>query len=352
MLRTAFSFTRNNLKSWPVVKTDNMDDYSQVEQHASTSPYVWLINSRYEINDTFNYNWHPEEHEKLNVHLFPRCSKQSKRPLSWNAAKLVPTSIYRSDEEIKQPLIASYGTSGFLIVYAFNDPIAVKKLPNFDSTECPYQLVKRHYSFQQFIMDINVDYVGDWVWIIDVDVEHDKDFKFDFIPQKQNEVYFWKVKHDSTKLSYADRSVMLVPTSYIIDLQKGNPIKHKFKLMNETAGILHDTTNPLKTWSRAYAKTMQLINNDLGHVNKQIKNRILEKMLAHDNDYIREACNLATADSDETTTIEEQKEHFLNSQNFEWLEEKFVSIQKEKLTKITANSSAKAQERRAKAYGN
>jgi hypothetical protein len=329
-----------------------MDDLSQVDKYKDESPYVWLLNDNYELLETFNYNWFPTETERFKTHVFPRCGQRTKRPIAWNAVKLVPTTVSEQrKEEVKQPIIASYGHPGFAIIYAFNDPIAVKKLKTFDEKECIYQLTKRHNSFKDFVENINTDYVGDFVWIVDVDFKPNKDFQFDFIPETNDTVYFYKVFHDSTKLVYADRSVMLVPVSYIIDYQKGNVSKYKFRTAEHPVGILSDASNPLKTWARAYSLTMQLVNNDLGNVNKKEKNRILETMLDSDNKYIKSACNAATQDSDNTTSKEEQQEHFTNSQDFKWLEEQFIERQKAELKSVTNDKSAKIAERISRAYG-
>jgi hypothetical protein len=96
---------------------------------------------------------------------------------------------------------------------------------------------------------------------------------------------------------------------------------------------------------------MQLVNNDLGNVNKKEKNRILETMLDSDNKYIKSACNAATQDSDNTTSKEEQQEHFTNSQDFKWLEEQFIERQKAELKSVTNDKSAKIAERISRAYG-
>lgn len=352
MFNTAFSFTKSKFKSWPVVLTDDMDDLTQADPYKDQSPYVWLINKNYQIVESFNYNFFPSDEDRLKTHVFPRCGKQTKRPLNFQAAKLVPTTDTEARKiQVKQPNIASYGQPGFVIIHAFNDPIAVKKLKTFDNHEIVYQLVKRHSNFEDFIANINTDYVGDFVWIVDVDFKPNKNFHFDFVPKTNDTVYFYKVHHDSNKLIYADRSVMLVPVSYIIDYQKGNTSKYKFRTQEEPVGILSDASNPLKTWARSYSLTMQLINNDLGNVNKKDKNRILETMLDSDNEYVKDACNAATNDMDETTSKEEQKEHFKNSQDFKWLEEKFIAKQKKDLTSIVADKSKKIAERIARAYG-
>ena len=352
MFKTAFSFTKSKFKSWPVVLTDDMDDLTQADAYQNQSPYVWLINKNYQIVESFNYNFFPEEENRLKTHSFPRCGKRTKRPLNFRAAKLVPTTITKDrDIEVKQPNIASYGDPGFVIIHAFNDPLAVKKLKTFDQHEIVYQLVKRHSNFKDFFMNINTDYVGDFVWIVDVDFKPNKNFHFDFIPKDDNTVYFYKVHHDSNKLIYADRSAMLVPVSYIIDYQKGNTSKYKFRTVDEPAGILADASNPLKTWARAYSLTMQLINNDLGNVNKKEKNRILETMLGSTNEYVKDACNAATQDMDNTSSKDEQIEHFKNSQDYKWLEEKFINKQKKQLTSIVSDRSAKVAERIARAYG-
>jgi hypothetical protein len=333
-MKTAFYHTTTKFKSWPRIYTNNLNDYSQVEKYKSLAPYVWLINPDYELIPSFNYNFSPFDQNKFMVHSFPRCSFQTKRPLSWDAVKLVPTHRNISDTILKQRSIASYGTPGFLIIHAFNDPIAVKKLNNFESTESPYQLVKRHNNYDDFIQDINLDYTGEWVWIVDIDFEHTKSFKFDYIPEDVNSVYYWKVKHDSTNLEYADRTVMLVHESYILDLQAGRKPKHKEIVQNNVAGILHDTSNPYKSWARAYSNTMQLLTNALGKVNKRDRNRILETMLASDNDYIKHACVTATNDVDNTIDENEKTELYNNSQDYKWLEEKFKQVQQERLASL------------------
>ena len=79
------------LKSYPIHLTDDPSDYSVVTKYADRGDFVWLVNKNIKILKTFP--WHFKPTEKDCVHLFPYVHKRSKKPISWNHVRLVPTKL-------------------------------------------------------------------------------------------------------------------------------------------------------------------------------------------------------------------------------------------------------------------
>ena len=106
--RTAFSRTKANWKRYPIIETADMDDYSVVQKYKDKYPYIWLKHEDYDIQPNFNWNFYPEQQNKNSIHSFPSCNPHSKRPVSWEVLRLVPTHLVNNPDVVRSNQIAAY----------------------------------------------------------------------------------------------------------------------------------------------------------------------------------------------------------------------------------------------------
>ena len=330
MFKTAFSYTKQNFNKWPVIETSNMDLYELANAYKDKVPYVWFVNPDYNTRDEFNWNFRPEEDDRFKIHSFPRCFSKSKKPINWDVVKLVPTNpITRINTEVKQRIISSFVNAEYPIyIYSFNDRFSTKKIlgrPKHNQ----HRLIKSRKSLNDILLYLNLDYIEDYVWLVDIDVEVDNKFYFDFVPDATDTVYMFKLKHKSTDLSYGDYSLMLLPKQYIAsiqhDIKTSLTTKIKYKEIDIEAGMLDDMTDPKKAWERAFSTASLLLQNKFPNNDKKLKNKILAGYVSINtsrmHDYIRDACNCAVKQNEKTHI------DIVNLHNHQWLEEVFEERQ-------------------------
>jgi hypothetical protein len=302
MFKTAFSYTKQNFNKWPVIETDQMDSYDLADAYKDKVPYVWFVNPNYNIHAEFNWNFRPLEEQRFNVHSFPRCFAKSKKPINWDVVKIVPTNPNsRINVDIKQPVISSFVESEYPIyIYSFNDRFSTKKLLARPIHK-KHRLIKSRKSLSDIFSNLNLDYIEDFVWLLDIDVDTGAKFYFDFVPQSDDTIYMFKVEHKSTGLVYGDHSVMLIPKKYITEVQDSQKTKIQPKFhyteVDILAGTLDDITDPAKAWQRAFATASLLIQGKFPNDNKKLKNKIMASYISQHtsrmNDYVKDACECA-----------------------------------------------------------
>jgi hypothetical protein len=345
---TVFTNTKKNFKNWPIVNTSNMNDYSQVDKYSREFNYAWLVNSKYKFLDSFNWNWFPESDSEHLIHTFPRCYEFSKKPANWDAVKLVPTDPNkRSGVEIKQPFISSYITMDFSVYsYSFNDKFSIKRMIAKPKSQ-QFRLIKNKKSFGEIFKSLDLAEIKDFVWLIDVSLDIDPGFVFDFQPDDENKCYIWNAKHTSSELTYPSNAMMLVSKKYIKSFHDDKETDLKMEIVDGFAGELNDLVDPIQSWIRAYVTSYKLLTGTLPLKDKVIKNKILGNYLENQKNrmmsYAADGCRTATED------LEKNLKSELESYN--WLNDKFYERQKEIRENSSVMSSDKRLEIIKKIYG-
>jgi hypothetical protein len=329
MFKPAFSYTKQHFNKWPVIETVHMDSYELADAYKDKSPYVWFVNPDYNIRDEFNWNFRPEEDNKFNIHSFPRCFYKSKKPINWDVVKLVPTNSMVRQPEINQRIISSFVHSEYPIyIYSFNDRFSTKKIltrPKHNQ----HRLIKSRKSLNEILLYLNLDYIEDYVWLVDIDVEIDNKFYFDFAPDSTDNIYVFKLTHKSTNLVYGDYSLMLLPKKYIESVQNDAKTllktKIKYKEIDILAGTVDDMTDPKKAWERAFSTASLLLQDKFPNNDKKLKNKIMASYISNNtsriHDYVKDACECAVKQN-EKTPIDVDNLH-----NHQWLEEVYEERQ-------------------------
>ena len=297
MFKTAFSNTVRNFHSWPKLTVKDMNDYSLANSYQGTSNYVWYVNESAQPLKNFNWNYRPEDAKRLHVHSFPKCLKNSKRPISWNNVKLVPTASQRNIDMHRVPIISEYNPNDFPItVYSLNATRAVQKFKRLKSLGFDLNLIKSQTSFQKVQHHLNPYFSETHLWLLDLDMDIG-DFYFDYQPKDSNTFYYFKAHHRSLGININDRSCMLVPKSFILSPydKKHNPNEYKHKNVNLFAGTLIDDSDPLSSWSRAFEMQYRLLQSNhtfTDSVAKRIQKKLLETKHGHKK-YITHASTMA-----------------------------------------------------------
>lgn len=345
---TFFTNTKKNFKKWPMVYTDDMNDFSQVDSYSKEFNYAWIINKKYKLLESFNWNWFPESDAEHMIHVFPRCYEFSKKPASWDAVKLVPTDpSKRLNIEVKQPLISSYITMDFSVYsYSFNDKFSVKKMIAKPKSQ-QFRLIKNKKSFGELFKSLDLTELKDFVWLIDVSLDVDNGFVFDYQPDDENKCYIWNVKHTSSDMTYPDSAMMLVSKKYIQSFHENKDTDLTMEIVDGYAGVLDDLSDPIQSWIRAYVTSYKLLTSTLPLRDKSIKNKILGNYLENQKNrmmsYAADGCRTATED------LEKNLKSELESYN--WLNDKFYERQKEIRENSSVMSSDKRLEIIKKIYG-
>lgn len=296
IINTAFSYTKSKWKRWPIIEVDDVSDLTVLKNY-NNYPFVWLKNKRYEILESFNWNFYPESNKQNSIHSFPVCIKGSKRPIDWTALHLVPTTADKNTNINKCQQIAGYIESlAPMYIYAFNDKHAIKKYNRLANIERQCHLIRTKNNMAEVYELLDSQRP---VWLINADVTIDN---YDFLNFESSDadLYMFDVIHQSTGLTYADESVQLISPSYLQilagDIKREPIIKH----INKKIGSVNDVTDPFKAWANAYYTTLYLKNTNIAHLKKK-KNNILgtyiQPGISRINEYLRAGVEEAETDS-------------------------------------------------------
>jgi len=271
-----FELTKSRLgtNNFPIVKTDNMNDLSIADQYSNTHTHIWLVNEKNEILETFNWNWKPPREQFFNVHSFPRCMKNNKKPVSWNSVMLVPTRN-RSDV-IRQSIISSY--YGRLLKY----PVYFYNI--IDNKTVSYKLnnLKTQYPNCEFLVGNNLNNIIENIecdethyFLIDINVILENDILSTvFLDDvSKHDCVAFGVSRQSTDTIFYDYSAMLIPR-YVKSLEQ-----IQFTTAHETVGKIMDLSTPEKSWIIAYRATY-LLQKNIFSENKSSKNKVLTDFLS------------------------------------------------------------------------
>lgn len=300
MINTAFSITKSSWKRYPIIETFDVTDLSVVEKYKDKYPYVWVKNENYEIHPNFNWNFYPNENNINAVHTFPVCNLHSKRPISWEVLYLVPTNLDPKADFVRSNQIAAYKTDMTpMYIYAFHDKFIMKKYGMLSIPDRPCHLINNKKSMNE-VFELLSNSTSSSAWLVNADVRIDNISVLDY-PIGDADIIKFPVLHQSTGLTYADDSAMLVNIDYIkklveyqlnthieplvIDTTSGELVPNS-ELLNDkldyqpniknsmmTLGYINDTVDPFKAWANAYYTCLYVQYGDTDILKK--KNKIL-----------------------------------------------------------------------------
>ena len=274
MIKTAFSITRSQWKRYPVIETSDVTDISVVEKYKNTYPYIWLKNKNYIIQPNFNWNFFPEQKNKNSIHSFPSCNPYSKRPVSWEVLRLVPTHLSNNLDVVRSNQIAAYKTNILPIyMYAFNDKFVMKKYRMLKIPEITCHLINNKKTMTEVFESLS-DITDKKVWLVNADVTIGNIADLNYLIGDADIVRF-PVKHKSNGLTYADDSVLLVNIDYVKKFIKSKSnIPCKIRIAEKSIGYVNDTADPFKAWANAYHTCLNVQYSNDKNIKKN-KNKIL-----------------------------------------------------------------------------
>lgn len=301
MIKTAFSNTIASWKRYPIIeKSDFLDLPSVVSDYKDKYPYVWIKNQNYDIHPNFNWNFYPQIDDKHMIHSFPVCNLHSKRPINWQALYLVPTSVTQETEIKRSNQIAAYKADMTpMFIYAFHDKFIMKKYGMISIPERPCHLINNKKTMDD-VFELLTNSNTKTAWLVNADVRIDNISLLDHSIGNFDIIKF-PVVHQSTGLTYADNSVLLVSIDYVkklmtqkvqsqipplvihplsgelmpnSDLLESNKtIQPKIKTSSTSIGTVNDAVDPFKAWANAYYTCLYLQYGD-ADISKK-KNKIL-----------------------------------------------------------------------------
>ena len=274
MIKPAFSITRSQWKRYPVIETTDVTDLSVIEKYKNNYPYVWLKHKDCDIQPNFNWNFYPEQQNKNSIHSFPSCNPHSKRPVSWKVLHLVPTHSPDPLNVIRSNQIAAYKVNLIpMYIYAFNDKFVMKKYRLANITERSCHLINNKKTMTEVFESLS-DITDKHIWLINADVKIDNITGLNY-PLGDADIVKFPVAHQSTGLTYADDSVLLLNIDYIKKFIKSKvSIPCNIEIAKETIGHVNDTIDPFKAWANAYYTCLNVQHGNDKNIKKK-KNKIL-----------------------------------------------------------------------------
>lgn len=319
MIRTAFSYTKAKFQKWPIIEADEFAKLQDiVKPYENQTPYVWVKHPKCKILESFNWSFIPEYRSQPQVYSFPQCLKGSKKPVNWEALRLVPTNYETTYTVSKQPYISSYKEATYpAYIYGFKDPHMLKKFSKLNSPDTYCQLVKNKSSLAELYNEINVESP---VFLIDADVSLYSWDHLDIKVEPGVDAYMFDVVHESTGITYADESVQLVTPEYL-NIKRGF-LKRKpvIKHVQVTVGALFDLTDPFKAWGRSYYTFMFLKNTSIDHL-KQNKSHILGKYIELQGSKKADTCRAGVEFAEKVNTFEDFD--YVSETNWDTIEKRY-----------------------------
>jgi len=213
------------LHGYPKHYTDDTMDYSIVEQYKDHD-YVWIIDKRIETLRTFPWHFKPTT---LGEYKFPYVYKRSKRILSWEKVKLVPTKPYTDVFEEKH-ICAKYdvlaGKTSFDVFYGITYAEAQEKTTT------------------------------DMFWLVPDDVEVSDFFKFTYMPDDWSQKYVHVFRNGDKENK---DGIILAPKNYT---PTDNELLHRFYAEKKEISILASRPKPFPAYSfSTYEEYTNAIDN-------------------------------------------------------------------------------------------
>lgn len=196
------------------------------------SDYVWIVDPDVKVYDSFPWYFRPKPEDKKAIHAFPYVYKKSRKILSWDKVKLIPTE--NNNYEIKKHsyICGEYdvykGKERFDIFYVGNDKTVYNKIKdrieNIQVVDNIYQAQERSYT--------------DMFWVIYDDTDVRNTFKFSYVPDEWSLDFVHVFGNgDIDRLD----GIVLVPKKY--NLTK-NEVDYRFFVNKKEVRIMASTPRP------------------------------------------------------------------------------------------------------------
>lgn len=317
MINTAFNITAKQIRQeWPIIEVsdDKFNDYILTESYKNFK-YVWVVKKKYKsiLLTTFDWSYSPSEKTE-SVHLFPLCFDDTKKPVIWDAVKLVPINAL-PNSVVKSNIIVGYVNTPFY--YTIYDRGLINKVIS-KPAELRYRVAKTKSTFTEMLKEFTFKkYNKDYALFVDVDVNLDISYNFELPPNIA--IYHYSVTHSSTNMTYADNSVVLVPYLYIEALQDNKSIDVNHVVIDDVVGELNDLSDPEFAWARAYSTTGLIMKSNFLYKQRNVTNKILTSYLSTNcklSNYVINGCSQASKDIENNIDI--------NFEDFKMISKRFV----------------------------
>lgn len=168
---------------YPILHTDDVEDYEQVKDYAEVADYVWLVDKSIKVLDTFPWHFRPSAEQSNGIHLFPYVRKKSRHPKSWNKVQLVPTKFDAKKKYTHNNICGVYdpyyGKEKFDIFF-----LGSRKNSEYKKLKEKYNIqIVDSYSQAQELTST------DMFWLIPNDVNVSENFDFSFEPDEWSYKY-------------------------------------------------------------------------------------------------------------------------------------------------------------------
>ena len=240
------------LNGYPRHYTNDTMDYSIIDQYKDYD-YVWIVDKDLETLRTFPWHYKPKEH---GIHCFPYVYKRSKRILSWDKVKLVPTKNFTEKRIEQKHICAKYdvlcGKESFNIFYQGNklDQEFKKLSARFASAKC----VKNYKDAQK-------QSETDMFWLVPNDVQVSEFFKFSYMPDDWSQKYVHVFSNGKAKTK---DGIILAPKNYTPSKKE---LSHRFYAEKKDVSILASKPLPYKQMCfenyQHYCDTIETLTDDL-----------------------------------------------------------------------------------------
>jgi hypothetical protein len=194
------------LNCYPILRTSDTTDYSQVKKYKDQYEFVWLVEENIETLRSFPWHFRPNTDEQHLVHQFPYVYKKSKRVKNWTTVQLVSTN-HSKIVTTTHPHIC-----GIYDVYKSKEKFDIFFIGNINDS---YTHLKEKFSNIQLVSShehARTLSETDMFWLIPDDVVVKDTFNFKFEPDE------WSFKYThvfGNGNSNTQDGVALFPKNYI-----------------------------------------------------------------------------------------------------------------------------------------
>jgi hypothetical protein len=193
-------------KPWPVVRTENIYDYTQAD--AYDTQYVWLVDKYAKLERDFSLSWLPDDNEKDMCHVFKKVNSAGYEvhPI----AVLVPTNRNRRIQQRHQTRPAQVERNIYDIYVKIDRTTEsrerYKKFTNRWNRVAPLIINDEKAMCKSVMRTLSTKYA----WIIEPEQEFEDDWNFGFSPTAMNAIYL------KPKIFIMPNGVRLYPDKYFM----------------------------------------------------------------------------------------------------------------------------------------
>lgn len=177
-LGNVFDGLRNYfLRTYPIVFTDDPENYDQVKKYAKTDSFVWLVDKKIKTPRIFPWWFVPGPEDEGTVYQFPYIFAASRRVKDWNKVQLVSTTAEKHVMIRKNYICGTYdpycGKDRFDMFYLGNPETS-----SFKSLSKKYPDLTPVASYNEALKQSTTELF----WVIPDDVTVSPKFNFSYCP--------------------------------------------------------------------------------------------------------------------------------------------------------------------------